>query len=66
MGALVALGRFLGGQGGGSCLGVEGTGRQLECLWGSWWVLWAGAEECGRWNDGIIDAVILVTCLVAV
>ena len=38
-------------------IGVEGTGRRLECLWGlvgAWWglvaVLWAGAEECG--SDG--------------
>ena len=23
-----------GGQGGGRCLGVESTGRRLECLWG--------------------------------
>ena len=47
--------------------------RALGGVWsasGAWWglvgVLWAGAEECGRWNDGIIDVVILVTCLVAV
>ena len=41
--------------------GVESSGRRLECLWvlvGSYGglcgglvaVLWAGGEECGRWE----------------
>ena len=33
---------------------------------GAWWglvaVLWAGAEECGRWNSDIIESLFLVTC----
>ena len=29
-------------------------------------VLWVGAEECCRWNGGIIEAIFFVSCLVAV
>ena len=42
----------------------EAFGLPVRVLVGRGGVLWAGAEECGRWNDGIIDT--LVTCLVAV
>ena len=45
-------GGVMGTQGGGSCLGVEGTGRRLECLWGLVGSLWAGAEECGGYGAG--------------
>ena len=37
---------------------------------GSWWglaaVLWAGAEERGRWKGGIIEAIIFGYLLFAV
>ena len=64
LGALPALGRILGGQGGGVDLAWRAVGSVGvpvgSC--GAWWglmaVLWAGAEECGRW-----EAVrVLVAC----
>ena len=29
------------------------------CAWGVVGFLWVGAEECCRWNGGIIEAIIL-------
>ena len=49
LGALVALGRFLGGQGGAFLTWRESTGRRLECLWGlvgSCGVLWGFMGGC--------------------
>jgi hypothetical protein len=44
----------------------EGTGWRLECLWGSVGcgeVLWAGAEECGRWEAGAVTVCLLLSYL---
>jgi hypothetical protein len=45
---------------------VGGVWSACEVLWGLAAVLWAGAEERGRWKGGIIEAIFLVTCFVAV